>query len=104
MSKKCIWCGAKAVYLGFAGIRYYCPHCEDTLTDDEVINDMTVFEHITESPETLAEKLVFEIFCKEDPNIKGWTSSFTDVHETREQAIAATVAKLQEGEGMKKQK
>lgn len=56
----------------------------------------TLFDTITESPETLAEKLVFEIFCKEDPNIKGWTSAFTDVHETREEAIAATVAKLKE--------
>ena len=54
----------------------------------------TVFDRITESPGTLAEKLVFEIFCKEDPNIKGWTSAFTDVHETREEALAATVAKL----------
>ena len=56
----------------------------------------TLFDRITSSPEVLAEKLVFEIFCKEDPDIKGWTSAFTDVHETKSEAIAATVAKLKE--------
>ena len=56
----------------------------------------TVFELVTQSPETLAEKLVFEIFCKEDPNIKGWTSAFTDVNETKTEAISATVEKLKE--------
>lgn len=90
MSKKCVWCGGIAVYLGFAGVRYYCPHCEETLTEDEVINDMTVFERITESPETLAEKLVYCHIC-------GWTSYLLNFHTlNRDEAIAATVAKLKE--------
>ena len=59
---------------------------------------MTLFEQLTQSPETLAEKLVYIIVCEEDTSIRGWTSAFTDVHETKEQAIAATVAKLKEVE------
>lgn len=35
MSKKCIWCGGK-VKIGFAGVGYYCPHCNEELTEDEV--------------------------------------------------------------------
>ena len=68
--------------------------CEHFLERDKP----TLFDQITKTPETLAEKLVFEIFCKEDPNIKGWTSAFTDVHETREEAITATVEKLKEAQ------
>ena len=34
MNKKCIWCGGK-VNTGFAGVGYYCPHCNEELTEDE---------------------------------------------------------------------
>lgn len=96
MSKKCPICGRGiGVYQDYVGGTSFfrCGICGHTGCDFE---DMTLFDRITQSPETLAEKLVFEIFCKEDPNIKGWTSAFTDVHETIEEAIAATVAKLKE--------
>ena len=97
MSKKCIWCGGMAVYLGFAGIRYYCPHCEGTLTDDEVINDMTVFEHITESPETLAEKLVYIDGAQRVFNTI-WRSTLlpNKYWKTEAEAHVATVVKLKE--------
>lgn len=45
MSKRCIWCGKKA-NIGFAGVGYYCPTCDEDLEEGEV-NDMTVFEKIT---------------------------------------------------------
>lgn len=50
---------------------------------------MTVFQQITQSPEVLAEKLVFWE--------GGWTSRFIQFTSTnREEAIAATVMKLKE--------
>lgn len=104
MSKKCIWCGGMAVYLGFAGVRYYCPHCEEKLTEDEVINDMTVFDRIMQSPETLAEKFIFkEWHLIERRNI--WYSLlfnseerliYAPSFETKQEAFAATVARLKE--------
>lgn len=100
MSKKCIWCGGMAVYLGFAGVKYYCPHCEEILTEDEVINDMTVFEQITQSPETLAEKLVYEelITEEDDGYVYRWRSTIlpNDFWYSEEKAIAATMVKLKE--------
>ena len=103
-AEKCIWCGGKAVFLGFAGVGYYCPHCEDKLTKDEVINDMTLFDRITQSPETLAEKFIFKewhpiarrnvwyslLLNSEERLI--YAPSF----ETKQEAFAATVAKLKE--------
>jgi hypothetical protein len=87
MSKKCIWCG-RAVNPGLAGNGYYCPCCDEDMTEADV-NDMTVFEIITASPEVLAESLVFWE--------GGWTSRFIKFTTTnREEAIAATVAKLKE--------
>ena len=101
MCKKCVWCGGKAVYLGFAGIGYYCPHCEVKLTEDEVINDMTVFARITASPEVLAEKLVYSITTRCSIGaVKNWYSTLElgTYFRTKEEAIAATVARLKEVE------
>ena len=64
----------------------------------------TVFKKITQSPETLAEKLVYRekwTITSEHPE-KGkeyeyWSTPFIDdLYPTREEAIAATVAKLNE--------
>ena len=97
MSKKCIWCGG-VVNPGLAGCGYYCPHCDEDLTEADV-NDMTVFETITASPEVLAEKLVFWMsWHKADGSVE-WFAVSTIVEGkwgTREAAIAATVAKLKE--------
>lgn len=88
MSKKCYWCERK-VNTGLAGNGYYCTHCDESLTDKDVL-PMTYFEEITESPETLAEKLVYCHIC-------GWTSYLLNFHTlNRDEAIAATVAKLKE--------
>ena len=88
MSKKCIWCGGKVI--GIAGSGYYCPQCDDNITGNEV-RQMTVFDLITKSPETLAQELV-TLDCD------GWWAYIgigkRKTYRTREEAIAATVAKL----------
>ena len=65
----------------------------------EYVNNMTVFDRITTSPEVLAEKLVFQ-FIGYDGNglFHGyWKSTITDWdYNTKSEAIAATVAKLKE--------
>lgn len=94
MSKKCSWCGGK-VNAGFAGDGYYCPHCNENLTDKDVL-PMTVFEQITDSPEVLAEKFVYHI-CDSD-GYGWWTSTLCNYTKwkLKSEAIAATVAKLKE--------
>jgi hypothetical protein len=97
MSKKCSWCGGK-VNAGFAGDGYYCPHCNENLTDKDVL-PMTVFEQITDSPEVLAPIFVFlkaSFVTNLNPK-QQWISTLTgEVYPTRAEAIAATVAKLKE--------
>lgn len=94
MSKKCSWCGGK-VNAGFAWDGYYCPHCNENLTDKDVL-PMTVFEQITDSPEVLAEVLVYSVmldYCYEE-----WYSTLFPDKDfcTKAEAITATVAKLKE--------
>lgn len=64
MSKECIWCGGEVIDL--AGHGYYCPQCDDNLTEKEV-QPMTVFEKITNgdkirkmSNKELAEYFIYE--------------------------------------------
>lgn len=76
---------------------FKCQKCGRKTKDTEwhVYKEPTVFETITASPEVLAEKLVFVIRCEADPSLAGWTSHVVQsVFETREKAIAATVAEL----------
>ena len=97
MSKKCIWCGG-VVNPGLAGCGYYCPHCDEDLTEADV-NDMTVFETITASPEVLAPHFVFlkAVFVTNYKPKQQWISTITEeVYPTRAEAIAATLAKLKE--------
>jgi uncharacterized protein YuzB (UPF0349 family) len=61
--------------------------------DKEEFKEQTLFDRITASPEVLAEKLVYDIEWAWYSTIipdKGWAM--------RKEAIAATVAKLKEGE------
>ena len=75
---------------------YRCENCQDWGEKDN-FPYMTIFHRLTASPEVLAEKLVFIIRCEADPSLAGWTSHVVQsVFETREEAIAATVAKLKE--------
>lgn len=95
MNKKCPDCGSLNVEEVFDN-ESYCKDCFlHCATDD--LEDATIFDRITASPETLAEKLVHIIVCEEDPSLKGWTSNIIfDVFDTYEAAIAATVARLKE--------
>ena len=63
----------------------------------------TVFDKITESHEVLAEKLVYKridsYYCSSGSVVR-WTSTISDwEYDTKEEAIAATVAKLKEVDG-----
>lgn len=90
MSKKCPDCGSLNVEEVFDG-ESYCKDCFlHCATDD--LEDASLFDQITQSPETLAEKLVedtmdgtmfYSVLTKED-------------YCTKERALAATVAKLKE--------
>lgn len=54
----------------------------------------TIFQKITESPEVLAEEI---IFCIHDDSEFWWTSNILDkYYNSRAEAIAATVSKLKE--------
>ena len=58
----------------------------------------SVFNQITQSPEVLAEKLVYIIRCEEEPSLAVWASNVVQsvVFFTKSEAIAATVEKLKE--------
>lgn len=65
----------------------------------EYVNNMTVFEKITASPEVLAEVLVFTSYFEDCHYQKrAWKSVFflPKRYKTKEEAIAETVAKLKE--------
>lgn len=70
--------------------------------DCEHANNMTVFEKITESLEVLAAEFVepYTTWDSDGRLDKMWRTSFRDLSgrlfDTREEAIAATVAKLKE--------
>lgn len=74
---------------------------KDGCSDDECeyVNNMTVFEKITASPEVLAEKFVYHI-CDSD-GYGWWTSTLCNYTKwkLKSEAIAAMVAKLKEVEG-----
>ena len=93
MSKKCPRCGNKEIIID--GAEYaYCPVCE-LYEVAEKFPEQTVFDRITQSPETLAEKLV----CH---GVTSWDDEFyasticNEIYKTKSEAIAATVEKLKE--------
>jgi hypothetical protein len=67
-----------------------CPHFEEA--------KQTVFDHITQSVEALAEKLVYHIYLTDCMQRKRsyWRSTFFPCNNfaTKEKAIAATVEEL----------
>lgn len=82
----------------FGDSRHKCNSCgEISFTADFV--EPTIFDRITASPKVLAEKLVYQ-FIGYDGNglFHGyWKSTITDEdYTTKEEAIAATVARLEE--------
>lgn len=95
MSKKCPMCGRGiGVYQDYVGGTSFfrCDICGHTGCDFE---DMTIFDQIIQSPETLAVELV-TLDCD------GWWAydgiGKRRTYLTREEAITATVAKLKSTE------
>ena len=100
MSKKCPICGGGiGVYQDYVGGTSFfrCDICGHTGCDFE---DVTVFDQITQSYETLAEKLVYEELITEESDgyVYRWRSTIlpNDFWYSEEKAVAATVAKLKE--------
>lgn len=80
---------------------------------EDKFTQMTVFDQITQSPETLAEKLVYETAVEERKTVydnrgRGvgvrsyidyvWKSSVTgdDIYTSKDEALSATMVKLKE--------
>ena len=93
MSKLCPHCKSKKVG-SFNDTVMCCMVCHRVFGKSQQI-DATVFDCITDSPETLAEKLVYH-------GVTSWDDEFyasticDETFKTRAEAIAATVAKLKE--------
>jgi hypothetical protein len=86
----CPWCNHNNITS--EGINHYCNHCGYAWKSKP-----TVFDRITQSPEALAEKLLYAPlgeFCKL------WYSTVLpgEHWNVKEEAIAATVAKLKDVE------
>ena len=99
MSKKCIWCGG-VVNPGLAGNGYYCPHCDEDLTEADV-NYMTLFETITSSPDVLAKELVTTSYDEFKDCTVYWAwlgNGRREAYYSESEATAATLARLKEVE------
>ena len=98
MSKKvCTQCSCTDVsqdwYAHDQGICFVCNTC-GFVGDPEEFKAQTVFHSITQSEETLAEKLMY---WEQNPPESGWTSNIIrDAYRKYEEAFAATAAKLKE--------
>lgn len=101
MSKKCPLCGGVAVLSGKNFLDedvYECTFCHEPGHHSR-FKEQTVFDHITESVEALAEKLVYYYL-----QIPHFTVDLVEVHrstiiphltfESKEEAISATVEEL----------
>jgi hypothetical protein len=99
MSKKCPICGRSvAVYQDYVGGTSFfrCDICGHTGCDFE---DVTLFDRITVNEETLAESVVYpyEMAIGGSMFREYWTSPFVEnLYNSKEEAIATTVAKLKE--------
>lgn len=100
MAKQCRLCGGLAQSCGenvFGEDVYECTICKEPGHHSR-FEDVTLFTQITESPEVLAEKLVYceepERFCEN----ASWRSVLLGKvsYAKKAEAIAATVAKLKE--------
>ena len=93
MRKQCPRCGSREVYKVWDNVSM-CLDCEKRF-DTEDKTKQTVFQKITQSEETLAEKLVYH-------GVTSWDDEFyasticNEIYKTRAEAIAATVAMLKE--------
>ena len=94
MSKKCADCGCEVNRNVIQGM-YYCPRCDDDKREIDVL-PMTLFDRVTASPEVLAERLVYITVTAWGETVYMSTIIRDGMFKTREEAIAATVAKLKE--------
>ena len=96
MSKKCADCGCEVNPNVIQGM-YYCPRCDDDKAERDVL-PLTVFDHITESEEALANELVYKkidsFYCTSGAVVR-WTSTISDwEYDAKSEAIAATIEEL----------
>lgn len=96
MSKKCPKCGSIRIVENSSWNVSICLACESFLNTIDGKSKLTVFDRITQSPEVLAEKLVYSVmldYCYEE-----WYSTLFPDKDfgTKAEAIAATAAKLKE--------
>ena len=81
------------------GTSYYrCTTCGKRGNKDK-FSQQTVFHRLTQSPEVLAETLVYNTICVAVNRVtySCWKSTITDEsYRTKEEAIAATVNELKE--------
>lgn len=116
MSKKCPRCESKNIHITeYPNLSCSMATCYGCGYADllEKFPEQTLFDKITQSYETLAEKLVYETAVEERKTVydnrgRGvgvrsyidyvWKSSVTgdDIYTSKDEAIAATVAKLKE--------
>ena len=103
MSKKCADCGCEVNRNVIQGM-YYCPRCDDDKHEIDVL-PMTIFDRITASPEVLAENIVVPIIVEYSgdvlwvsPLLQKDASKRATFFDSKEESIAATVAKLKEVE------
>ena len=119
MSVKCPKCGCDELYLtteraDIFDYNWKCNNCGHIFERKvEPLPLYTLFDHLTESVETLAEKLVCEKAVKGNAPIYGdygstigvrtvirnvWRSALTDdTYKNRAEAIAATIEELKKG-------
>lgn len=91
MSKKCIWCGSEVNPNVIQGM-YYCPRCDEDLTDKDVL-PLTVFDHLTQSEEKLAEEFIYT--RREQNGDKCYLSTIrTGKWSTEDEAYEATLEEL----------
>ena len=98
MNNICPYCGSfLKVCVSPDLSRYVCLNCEKFFNEGPITEKKTVFDRITQTPETLTEKLVRETWIKEGARvIKVWESAIIpDVFFGKEaEAISATLREL----------
>ena len=96
MSKKCPDCGSLNVEEVFDN-EAYCKDCFLHCAADD-LEDASVFERITASPDVLVEKLVYLVRDSYNGAINFyWRSTIIDkAWKTKSEAIAATLERLKE--------
>lgn len=100
MSKKCPECGSNNVHLATTVPHALCVcfDCRHQWKNKYKPRKKTVFQKITSSPEVLAEKLVYLVIDSYNGAANyHWRSTIIDkAWKTKQEAIAATVARLRE--------